>query len=145
MKRGDLVTVAVSGDYGKPRPALVVQSDLFSALPSVTVLRLASDIHAGHPIRITVRPEPTNGLRWISHVMIDSAVSVPRERIGTGIGHLDGSAMAEVGRALAGFFGLDTAGPDNRRERSPIGRFIPEMVCFFININSVKTKGYECS
>ena len=70
MKRGDLVTVAVSGDYGKPRPALVVQSDLFSALPSVTVLRLTSDIHAGHPIRVTVRLESANGLRAISHVMI---------------------------------------------------------------------------
>ena len=70
MKRGDLVTVAVSGDYGKPRPALVVQSDLFSALPSVTIPRLASDIHAGHPIRVTVRLESANGLRAISAVMI---------------------------------------------------------------------------
>ena len=51
MKRGDLVTVAVSGDYGKPRPALVVQSDLFAELPTVTVVRLISDKHAGHPIR----------------------------------------------------------------------------------------------
>ena len=70
MKRGDLVTVAVSGDYGKPRPAQVMQSDLFSALPSVTVLRLTSGFRADHSIRITVRPEPTNGLRAISHVMI---------------------------------------------------------------------------
>ncbi len=37
MKRGDLVTIALPGDYGKPRPALVVQSDLFSEHPSVTV------------------------------------------------------------------------------------------------------------
>ena len=109
MKRGDLVTVAVSGDYGKPRPALVMQSDLFAELPSVTVLRLTSDIHAGHPIRITVRPEPANGLRAISHVMIDKAISVPRERIGQVIGHLDDTVMAEVGRALAAFLGLDTA------------------------------------
>ena len=27
MRRGDLVTVAVSGDYGKPRPAVVVTAD----------------------------------------------------------------------------------------------------------------------
>ena len=109
MKRGDLVTVAVSGDYGKQRPALVVQSDLFSALPSVTIPRLASDIHAGHPIRVTVRLESANGLRAISAVMIDKAISVPRERIGQVIGHLDDTVMAEVGRALAAFLGLDTA------------------------------------
>lgn len=43
IQRGDLVVVALSGDYGKPRPALVVQSDDFQALPSVTVLRITSE------------------------------------------------------------------------------------------------------
>lgn len=109
MKRGDLVTVAVSGDYGKPRPALVMQSDLFAEIPSVAVLRLTSDIHAGHPIRITVRAKSANGLRAISHVMINKAISVPRERIGKVILHLDDTVMAEVGRALAAFLSLDTA------------------------------------
>ena len=43
MKRGDLVTVALQGDLGKPRPALVIQSDLFEAHPSVTILPVTSD------------------------------------------------------------------------------------------------------
>ncbi|MHB8211101.1 MAG: type II toxin-antitoxin system PemK/MazF family toxin [Acidithiobacillus sp.] len=30
MNRGAVVVVALQGDYGKPRPALVVQSDMFS-------------------------------------------------------------------------------------------------------------------
>ena len=107
MRRGDLVTVAVSGDYGKPRPALVMQSDLFADLPSVTVLRLTSDSHASHPIRIFIKPEPANGLRAISAVMVDKAVSVPRVRIGHVIGHLDAIVMSEVGLALAAFLGLD--------------------------------------
>ena len=29
LRRGDVVTVAASGDFGKPRPAVVVQSDAF--------------------------------------------------------------------------------------------------------------------
>lgn len=29
MRRGDIVTIALQGDYGKPRPALIIQSDLF--------------------------------------------------------------------------------------------------------------------
>jgi mRNA interferase MazF len=107
MKRGDLVTIAVAGDYGKPRPALVVQADAFTALPSVTVLRLTSEIHAEHLVRVTVPPTPENGLRAPSQVMIDKAISVPRQRIGTVIGHLDDALMLIVSQALSNFLGLD--------------------------------------
>ncbi len=30
MKRGDIVLVTAPGDYGKRRPAVVIQSDLFN-------------------------------------------------------------------------------------------------------------------
>ena len=108
MRRGDLVTVAIGGDYGKPRPALVVQADAFAALPSVTVLRLTSDIQAEHLIRVSVQPSPENGLRAPSQIMLDKAVTVPRERIGTVIGHLDDALMRTVGQGLAAFLGLET-------------------------------------
>jgi mRNA interferase MazF len=107
VRRGDLVTVAIGGDYGKPGPALVVQADAFSALPSVTVLRLTSDIQAEHLIRVTVRPTPENGLRAPSQIMIDKSVTVPRERIGTVIGRADEALMRNVGQALAAFLGLE--------------------------------------
>ncbi len=109
MKRGDLVTIAVGGDYGKPRPALVVQADPFMALPSVTVLRLTSDISPEHLIRLTVQPTPENGLRTISQIMIDKAVSVPRERVGKVFGRLDDATTLAVNRALAAFLGLEAA------------------------------------
>ncbi|TMJ14740.1 MAG: type II toxin-antitoxin system PemK/MazF family toxin, partial [Alphaproteobacteria bacterium] len=38
MNRGDLVTVALPGAYGKPRPAVVVQADRFNQLGSITFL-----------------------------------------------------------------------------------------------------------
>ena len=107
MRRGDLVTIAIGGDHGKPRPALVVQADAFSALPSVTVLRLTSEIHAEHLIRISVPPTPENGLRAPSQIMIDKLVTVPRERIGTVIGRLDDALMRTVGQALTAFLGLE--------------------------------------
>jgi mRNA interferase MazF len=112
VKRGDLVTIAIGGDYGKPRPALVIQSDAFSALPSVTLLRLTSEIHAEHLVRVTVQPTPENGLRALSQVMIDKALTVPSERIGTVIGHMDDVLMRTVGRALAAFLGLETVGAE---------------------------------
>ena len=36
--RGDFVTISLQGEFGKPRPALVVQSDQFNEHASVTVL-----------------------------------------------------------------------------------------------------------
>jgi mRNA interferase MazF len=107
MKRGDVVTIAVSGDYGKPRPALVVQADAFEAMPSVTVLRMTSDIRAAELVRILVQPSAQNGLRAASQVMIDKATTVPREKIGKVIGRVDAKIMREVSGALAAFLGLD--------------------------------------
>ena len=56
MTRGDLMTVVSSGDYGKPRPALIVQADLYAGHPSPTVLPLTSELHDMPPIRVTVDP-----------------------------------------------------------------------------------------
>lgn len=106
MKRGDLVTIAVSGDYGKPRPALVVQDDAFAALPSVTVLQLTSDVHEEHLIRITVEPDAENGLRKPSQIMIDRAVTIPLAKAGTVFGHVDMRTMAAVDTALGRFLGI---------------------------------------
>lgn len=106
MKRGDLVTIAVSGDYGKPRPALVVQDDAFGMLGSVTVLRLTSELHDWPVFRVSVKPTHGNGLKVASQVMVDKAVSVPRERVGKVIGRLDEATMRNVDRALATFLGL---------------------------------------
>jgi mRNA interferase MazF len=101
------VVVALPGDYGKPRPALVVQSDVYRDLPSVTLLRLTSEVHEWPAFRITVEPRSDNGLRLVSQVMIDKSVSAPREKIGQRLGHLDALTMATVDAALTRFLGLD--------------------------------------
>jgi mRNA interferase MazF len=106
VRRGDLVTIAVGGDYGKPRPALVVQADAFQALSSVTVLRLTSELHDWPTFRVTVQPSVANGLRTPSQIMIDRAIALPRERIGAVFGCLDSATMSAVNRALAAFFDL---------------------------------------
>ncbi len=75
-RRGELVTIAISGDYGKPRPALVIQSDAFLDLPSVTVLRMTSAQRDWPLLRISVTPSSENGLRNPSQIMIDKAATV---------------------------------------------------------------------
>ena len=107
MKRGDLVTIAVAGDYGKPRPALVVQADAFSELNSITVLRLTSTLQDAPLVRIVVCPTAENHLRAISQVMVDRAISVPRDKVGPSFGKLDDEMMQIVSHALAAFLGLE--------------------------------------
>lgn len=106
MKRGDLVTLTLPGSYGKPRPALWVQSDLFDAHPSVTVLPVTSELREVPLFRIRVQPSEANGLRVVSEIMVDKAHTVARQKIGRRIGRLEDETMTAVNRALATFLGF---------------------------------------
>ena len=106
MRRGDVVTIGMSGAYGKPRPALIIQADAFDAIPSVTVLPLTSEVHPEDLVRLTVQPTPQNGLRAVSQVMIDKAITTPRSKVGEVIGRVDDDALRAVGAALSRFLGL---------------------------------------
>ncbi len=106
MTRGDLVTIALSGDFGKPRPALIIQSDQFDQTGTVTVLLVSGTLVDAPLIRTTIDPNPTNGLRKRSQIMVDKAMSVKRDKIGAIIGRLDAEAMLAVTRALAVFFAI---------------------------------------
>jgi mRNA interferase MazF len=80
VRRGDLVTVAVSGDYGKPRSALIVQADVYAEHPSVTVLPLTSELIDAPLLRVSVEPGAGTGLRRRSQVMVDKGVVSPNPR-----------------------------------------------------------------
>jgi mRNA interferase MazF len=105
-ERSDLVVAVFAGDYGKPRPALVAQSDAFAGLASVTLLPLTTDLRDWPLFRVAVEPTPDNGLRQRSHIMVDKAATVSRDKISQRIGRLDPEAMRVVNTALANFLGL---------------------------------------
>ena len=107
VRRGDLVTIAVSGDYGKPRPALVIQSDAFDSIPSVTVAPLTSDIYDAPMLRVTIQPGGMAGLRKVSQVMVDKVTTVPRAKIGQRIGSVDAGTLRAVSQAIRGFLDLE--------------------------------------
>jgi len=69
MQRGDLITVALQGDAGKPRPALVIQADHFTNLPTLVALPLTSTILDLPLVRVTVEPSAGTGLRQRSQVI----------------------------------------------------------------------------
>jgi len=107
VKRGDIVVVTVAGDYGKPRPAVVVQAGVFNETHgSVTVLPVTSTLVDAPLFRLTVEPSPTNGLRSLSQIMVDKVTTVRRARIGKTIGHIEDDTLLRLSRALALWVGI---------------------------------------
>lgn len=108
MNRGAIVVVAAQGAYtGKPRPALVVQSDLFNPTHrSVTVCPITSDCVDAPLFRIPLPPGERTGLRVPSQIMIDKIVSVPRESIRSEIGGCDDRELETAEDALRRWLSL---------------------------------------
>ena len=106
MNRGEFVTIAMQGDFGKPRPALVIQSDLFNEHATVTILLVSSTLVDAPLLRVTVQASETNGLQKPSQVMVDKAMTVRRDKLGAAFGTANDATMLEVGRCLAVFLGI---------------------------------------
>ena len=107
MPRGDVVTVAARGGFGgKPRPAVVVQSDAFAQTASVTLCLFTSVPTEADLARVPIEPSTRNGLRAASWVMADKIITVPRETIGVKIGTLTSVEIEAVETAILLFRGL---------------------------------------
>lgn len=107
MKRGQIVTCALQGDYGKPRPALVIQSDIFNPVhSSITICQITSSLNEAPAFRIDVQPSEANGLKKPSQIMIDKIQTTPRAKIGKVLGTLSPAEMEHVNQALARWVGL---------------------------------------
>jgi mRNA interferase MazF len=106
VKRGDLVTVSAPGDYGKPRPAVVIQSDWLTATESVLVALLTSALVRAPLYRLTIEPAEVNGLKAPSQVMIDKIVAIPRGKCGKVIGRLNESERIALNHMLAVVVGI---------------------------------------
>ena len=106
MRRGDLVTVSAPRDYGKPGPAVIVQSDWLTATDSVLVALLTSALVNAPLYRLTIEPSEANGLKAPSQIMIDKIVAIPREKCGRVIGRLNESERIALNHMLAVAVGI---------------------------------------
>lgn len=107
VKRGDLVTVAGGGPYvGKPRPAIIIQSDNFPETGSVTVSLLTGEEADLPLLRLRLEPDATNYLARASWVMVDKIVTVRRDQVGRKFGRLRDEDIFRLDRALTVFVGL---------------------------------------
>lgn len=107
MRRGEIWTAAAGSGYaGKPRPVVIVQDDRFDATNSVTVCAFTTDPTEAPLIRLRVQPDPLNGLRDTSSLMVDKITTVPRSKLGERLGRLGDEDMVRLSRAVLVFLGL---------------------------------------
>ena len=106
IQRGHLVLVALQGDYGKPRPALVVQAGIGADLPSIVLCPLATTMRPETQFRLTIEASPGTGLRVRSQIMIEKIVAIPRSKVRGPIGAINEERLAEATRALAILLGI---------------------------------------
>jgi mRNA interferase MazF len=107
MMRGDVVVVAAPGDFGKARPAVVVQTNaLPEDHPCVIVCQMTSVLLETTDFRVLIEPSDENSLRVPSQVMVDKPVSVARARVSQRIGRLTASDLNRLDVALAFVMGL---------------------------------------
>ena len=101
FRRGDLVIAVFGRDYGKPRPAVVIQSDLFNQSHASAVLcPVSSDLTGLTVFRVKLLASKTSGLMKDSEVMVDKMAAVDRDRIRQRIGRLSPAQMTQVDTAL---------------------------------------------
>ena len=106
MKRGDFVSVALPGDYGKPRPAIIVQSDGLLAVDSVLVAILSTHQLYAQLYRLSFVPSAANGLREPSDILVEKLFAVPRAKVGPVFGRANDTEMTELNGMLAFVLGL---------------------------------------
>ncbi len=106
MKRGDLVIVSAAGDYGKPRPAIVIQSDWLKTTDSVLVALLTTVLADAPLYRLHIEPSGANGLKAPSQVMVDKIIAMPRDTCGKVIGRINESDLIALNHMLSVMVGI---------------------------------------
>jgi mRNA interferase MazF len=107
MRRGDIWTVAGGKDYaGKPRPVVIVQDDSFDATDSITICAFTTDETDAPLFRLLVEPNQRNGLRAACRLVADKITTVPKTKVGAGVGRLDDEDILRLNQALLVFLGL---------------------------------------
>ena len=105
MRRGDIVIGASDGDYGKPRPVLIIQADRMTDTDSVLVCPITS--HQSEAVyRVPVDASNKTGLRAASEIMVDKLQAIRRDRLRKVVGRIDSSALDRVERILTIVLGL---------------------------------------
>lgn len=105
-RRGDIALVAGGVYASKPRPAVIVQDDLFDGTDSVTVCPLTTTAVDAPLLRMALSASAGTGISEDSFIMIDKITTVRRSSVGERVGRLDATSMLELERRLVTFLGI---------------------------------------
>lgn len=107
MKRGDVVVCVISGDYGKPRPAVVLQSDFFNPThASIVICPITTHLIEAPLFRVSIKAAKLNGLSTDSQIMVDKIIAIKKEKITKKIGNLLEKEQRLIDDALNLWLGL---------------------------------------
>ncbi|GAA3882757.1 type II toxin-antitoxin system PemK/MazF family toxin [Tessaracoccus defluvii] len=99
-------TVAGGISASKPRPAIIVQDDVFELTDSITVAPLTTTLVDAPLLRLRVPAGGLTGLAQDSDVMVDKLTTVRRSNVQVRIGRLSRQQMVELERLLMTFLGM---------------------------------------
>lgn len=109
VRRGDVVLAAAAGDYGKPRPWLVIQADHYndSERPGSVLVCPFTTHPETAPYRIPL-DLPAGDAHRRSWVMVDKLTAIRRERLGAKVASASPEQLDAVGCAMIDLLGLGT-------------------------------------
>ncbi|WP_338145212.1 type II toxin-antitoxin system PemK/MazF family toxin [Cryobacterium fucosi] len=106
VNRGEIWSVAGGVHASKPRPAVILQDDLFDGTDSVTVCPLTTTDVAAPLLRMQLPADGITGLDAVSFVMVDKITTVRRMSVSQRIGRLSAAQLVELERLVMVFLGL---------------------------------------
>lgn len=106
MTRGEIVLAVLAGDYGKVRPAVVLQSDLLAEIDSIIICPLSSSLSRLTTVRVRLAPDPATGLLVMSEAMVEKIGGVKRDRVRAVLGRVSDETMREIEAKLLFVLGL---------------------------------------
>jgi mRNA interferase MazF len=107
VKRGEVWTVSGGADYaGKPRPAVILQDDVFDSTSSITICLFTTHVVDAPLLRLPIDPSDRNGLRTTSQLMIDKITTVSKTKLEKRTGRLSDEDVVRLNRAVLVFLGL---------------------------------------
>lgn len=99
IRRGDVVVGVAKGAYfGRARPCVVIQANVYDHMDSVVVCPITTQVGFGYPMRVRLDVGVIDTSE--SDVQVDKLIAMPRDRIDKVIARLPAALLGTIDAAL---------------------------------------------
>jgi len=106
INRGEIWSVLWTGLAGKPRPALVIQSERYRLTDTDILALITTSRNEQGELRLPIKADDDNGLLQDSYICLDKLMAIPLTNLGERYGRADDSIMAEIDARLIKVLGI---------------------------------------